>query len=327
MTEFVYGTVEGAGKSLGKFAVLTMDVPWSLVKQRLGGSPASVTLVNGLEEEYLDHLVKEIPTVGTVVGIGGGVAIDAAKYLAWKRQIPLVLVPTITSVDAYISPEIAVRRHGVVNYLGRVSPAQIIFDFKTIQSAPKRLNTAGAGDIYSCRTAIFDWKLSHEKTGERYDEKIAAESRRVVDTLLANSDEIRNVTESGIRALVRLYLEVHRLIALAGNSRPEEGSEHVFFYTLEQLTGRSIVHGQSVGTGIYVSSHLQSNEGDEVAQTMDKMGLMFRPRDYGVSQDEFIKTVLGMKTYSKNFKLPFSVLDVVEISRIDAERLWHNLSG
>ena len=327
MTEFIYGTVDGVGKGLSKYAVLTMEVPWNLVRQRIGGTPTSVTFVSSLEEAYLDELVRNIPAVDTSVGIGGGVAIDAAKYLAWKRQIPLVLVPTITSVDAYISPEIAVRRQGFVNYLGKVSPTKTIFDLRAIQSAPKRLNTAGAGDIYSCRTAIFDWKLSHEKTGEPYDPEIASKSRQIVEKLVANSDDIKNVTEKGIRTLVQLYLEVHRLIALAGNSRPEEGTEHTFFYALERLTGRAFVHGQTVGTGIFVVSHLQSNEGETVAKDMDKMGLMFRPKDYDLSKEEFIKAVLEMKPYSKSFKLPFSILDVAEISARDAEGLWNQLSN
>ncbi|HYW01154.1 MAG TPA: hypothetical protein VE862_06770, partial [Candidatus Acidoferrum sp.] len=79
MTEYVYGSVDGIGGSLGSYAVMTMDVPWNLVKDRIGGKPASITMISGLKHDYLDRLVNELPKVETVIGIGGGMANDAAK--------------------------------------------------------------------------------------------------------------------------------------------------------------------------------------------------------------------------------------------------------
>jgi len=331
MTEFVYGAVDGLGDSLHRFAVMTMEVPWSLVKDRIGGSPASTTFVNGLDQAYLDRLLEELPPIDTIVGVGGGVSIDAAKYVAWRRGCSLVLVPTIISVDAYVTQEIAVRNNGIVNYMGKVFPKRTVIDYKAIQSAPKYLNTAGAGDIYSGRTALFDWKLAHEKAGEPYDEEVAAGMARVLDTLKSNAGEIKNVTQKGIRTLVELHSETNRLINLAPRipgkppTRPEEGSEHAFFYTLENITGRSFVHGQSVGTGIFVLTRFQTGEEDDAGAVMDSMGLLFRPKEYGVSHDEFVSTLLEMKTYSRKAGLLFSILDVVEITREDAEELWNKL--
>jgi glycerol-1-phosphate dehydrogenase [NAD(P)+] len=327
MTEYVYGSVDGIGNSLGSYAVMTMDVPWNLVKDRIGGKPASITMIAGLEHDYLEQLVKHIPKVDAVVGIGGGVANDAAKYFTWKRNCALILVPTIVSVNAYATPAAAVRENGVVHYLGNVTPQKVVIDYKAIQSAPKRLNTAGAGDIYSCRTALYDWELSHEKTGEAYDAKIAAGSQRILDILVSNASEIKNVTENGIRTLVGLHVETNRLQALAGKPRPEEGSEHIYFYALEELTGQSYVHGEAVGTGIYVATHFQSQEEETVAGVMDSLGLMFRPRDYGVSHDQFVSAVLRMKQYSKLNKMFYSILDTIEITRDDAESLWTKLSA
>jgi len=328
MTEYVYGTINGLGKALGNYAVMTMEVPWKLLKDRIGGEPRAVTMVTGLEHAYLDQLVNELPAVDTVVGIGGGIATDAAKYFAWKRKCSLVLAPTIVSVNAYATPAAAVREpDGRVNYTGNVSPSKVVIDYAAIQAAPKRLNTAGTGDIYSCRTALFDWRLAHEKRGESYDEEIAAGSQRILDRLVANADEIKNVSEKGIRTLVELHIETNRLQVLAGNARPEEGSEHIFFYTLENLTRREFVHGEVVGTGIFVLTHFQSAEEDHVASVMDKMGLMFRPRDYGITHEQFINATIEMKRYAREKKMFFSVLDTVEITKDDAEELWRKLSA
>ena len=306
----------------GTFAVMTMEVPWNLVKDRIGGKPGKVVLTEGLEHDYLDRLVKELPQVDTVVGIGGGLAVDTAKYFAWKRGCAAVFIPTIVSVNAYATPAAAVRFDGKVNYLGNVIPEKIVIDYPAIQSAPKRLNTAGTGDIYSCRTALFDWWLAHEKKGEWYDEKVANESRRILSTLVGNAKEIKNVTEKGIQTLVQLHIDTNTVQLEAKSPRPEEGSEHLFFYELEDLTKRAFVHGEVVGTGIYVLTHFQNNEEEVVAREMDEMGLMFRPKDYGITREEFIETVLHMKKYSQEAKSMFTVVDVVDISRGEAEMLW-----
>lgn len=328
LTDYVYGTINGLGETIGSYSVMTMEVPWNLVKDRIGGKPKNVVNITGLEHDYLDHLVQSSPTVDTIVGVGGGVATDAAKYFAWKRKCSLILCPTIVSVNAYATPAAAVREpDGRVNYTGKVTPSKVIIDYPAIQSAPKRLNTAGTGDLYSCRTALFDWKLAHEKNGEAYDKEIAAGSQRLLDKLVANANEIRNVTEKGIKTLVELHVETNRLQVLAGTPRPEEGSEHIYFYNLEDSTGRSFVHGEAVGTGIYVLTHFQSNEEDHVGSVMDNMGLLFRPQDYGVNREEFIETLLGMKRYAREKHLFFSILDVVQVTRDDAETLWRKLSA
>jgi len=322
----VYGKIDGLGETFGRFVVMTMDVPWDLVKDRIGGKPLKVVMTEGLENEYLDRLVRELPQVDTVVGIGGGVAIDTAKYFSWKRHCKAVFVPTIVSVNAYATPGAAVRFSGKVNYLGNVIPEHIVIDYQAIQSAPKRLNTAGTGDIYSCRTALFDWWLAHEKTGEAYDEKTANESRRILKTLVSNASEIRNVTEKGIKTLVQLHIDTNTVQLAAGSPRPEEGSEHLFFYELEELTGRAFVHGEVVGTGIYILTHFQNNEEAIVEREMNEMGLLFHPRDYGITHDEFVNTILNMKKYSNEAKSMFSIVDVVDITRDDAEMLWKKLS-
>lgn len=327
MTQVTFGKIDGLGSEIGKYAVLTMDIPWNLVKERIGGDPEAVVMTEGLDHNYLDRLVAELPNVDTVVGIGGGVAIDTAKYISWKRRCRAVFAPTIVSVNAYATPRAAVRFDGEVRYLGDVVPDKIVIDYKAIQSAPKRLNTAGTGDIYSCRTALFDWWLAHQDKGEPYDERIAGESKKIIDRLVADAGEIKQVSDKGIKTLVELHIETNRVQVEAGSPRPEEGSEHLYFYALEQQTGRSFVHGETVGTGIYVVTHFQNGEEEEVARAMDAMGLRFRPRDYEISQGEFLNAVLGMKKYSTEAKHMYTIVEKVDITRDEAEALWKELNG
>ncbi|MDG6920442.1 MAG: iron-containing alcohol dehydrogenase [Nitrososphaerota archaeon] len=329
-TKFTWGKIDGLGSSLGRYAVFTQDVPWSLVKDRIGGEPVSVNTAGSLEIDDMDAVIKKTPKVEAVVGIGGGVSIDSAKWFAWKRKCSAIFVPTILSVNAYATPAAAVRKKGIVNYLGDVIPDRIVIDYQAIQSAPKRLNTSGTGDVYSCKTALSDWELSHKETGEVWHAKAAAGSRRILKTLITKSSDIKAVNEEGIKTLVKLHLETNKVQLMAGSPRPEEGSEHVYFYSLEELTGRHFLHGEVVGTGIYVIRSFQAGDEEETAKDMEGFGLLYKPKDYGVTRDEFVKTLLHMKKYASykayKAKLPYTILDKTKITEADAAALWNKLA-
>ena len=329
MTEYIWGRVEDLGSSIGTYAVMTQDIPWELVKDRIKGNRVSVNMVDNLEKKGLERLVSEVPQVDTVIGIGGGICIDNAKYFAFRRKCAAVYIPTIVSVNAYTTSNVAMRENGVVNHFVTLQADKVVIDFGVIQSAPKRLNTSGVGDIYSCESALFDWELGHKTTGEWYDEQIVARSRDIVSKLISESDEIRNVTERGIKSLVNLHIETNVVQELAKGSRPESGSEHVYFFSLEQTTGKSFLHGEAVGTGIYIARRFQASDEEKCAKIMEGLGLFYRPQDQAIKMDEFVSAVMNMKKYasydSYRKKLPFSILDSVKIERDDAVALWKAL--
>lgn len=81
--------------------IVTQELVWSLqLKVGDGKNPAGLVVASSLEESVLDEEVARLGDVACVVGVGGGTAIDAAKYIAWKRDVPLVLAPTALTVDA-----------------------------------------------------------------------------------------------------------------------------------------------------------------------------------------------------------------------------------
>jgi glycerol dehydrogenase-like iron-containing ADH family enzyme len=81
-----------------------MDVPWSVAKDRIGGKPAAVFMADSMELETIEKQLAAAPALDAVVAVGGGRAIDLGKFIAWKRGCRLITIPSVISVDAFVTP-------------------------------------------------------------------------------------------------------------------------------------------------------------------------------------------------------------------------------
>jgi glycerol-1-phosphate dehydrogenase [NAD(P)+] len=283
---FGAGSIDGLGRSLDRFVVTTMPVPWQLVKDRLGGDPAGVVFVDSMEVEELERQLAGLAGCDACVGIGGGRAVDAAKYFAWRRGTRLVTIPTALSVDAFVTPAAGVRRSRKVEYMGESSPDPLVIDFDLIRTAPRELNIAGIGDLLSIHTATFDWELAAGAGRSEYPFVTAdvRNAREILDDILSRAEGIRSCSDDGLRAIVEGYMRVNAICLPAGHYRVEEGSEHYLFYELEERLGRAFVHGQIVGLGVYLMSRLQENDPETVTRFMDHVGLPYHTADLAIDR-------------------------------------------
>jgi glycerol dehydrogenase-like iron-containing ADH family enzyme len=274
------------------------------------GAQAHLLEATSLDERHLTSLVQNLPPGDAILGIGGGVAIDTAKYIAWRRELPLYLAPSAISVDAFLTESIAIRRNGRVHYLGEVYAQQVLIDFSLIQTAPPTINRAGAGDILSIHTALWDWRAAAQAGMDFYDQAIATQSETLLDTLAQAAGDIRHVTETGIRTLVELYAEEVRLCRMAGSSRPEEGSEHFWAYNVEYLYPRSYIHGELVCLGVLLMAQLQQNRPDWIARVIRNLGVRYRPEEVGLSEQAVVHSLVTARAYTQSDGLPYSILNM-----------------
>ena len=66
------GSIKGIGKEIGKFIITTMEVPWQIVKNDIGGQPEDIIFIDDVEifntSEELRSLIKAIEPDIMVVG-------------------------------------------------------------------------------------------------------------------------------------------------------------------------------------------------------------------------------------------------------------------
>jgi glycerol-1-phosphate dehydrogenase [NAD(P)+] len=289
------GLIEALPLSERAHAIVhTQPEPWALVGRHFAAETTQVHLVTTMEHAEVRSAADGFGPARRVWGIGGGSALDHAKYTAWRLGLPLVLMPTILSVDAGYTRAVGVREGGRVRYVGDARPQRLLIDFDVLRQAPAVLNRAGAGDILSIFTALCDWRAAAEARGEAYDAGVAAESQALLDRLYAGAGALRDQTDAGLGLLSELYVGEVVLCEQVGNSRPEEGSEHYLAYALEAHSGGHYVHGQLIGLCVVIAGLWQGQDVAPVLRFLRELGLDCRPEAVGTSRDTLCKVVADL---------------------------------
>jgi len=296
----------------GRVLAISMDIPWRLLQQEHPWTPTQIEMVTDMDLSTVEQLDASLPPFDVIVGVGGGSCCDTAKYLAWRRGCRMVLVPTIVSVDAPLTNTVAVRIDKTVKYVGDIFPEELIIDHALIQKAPKEFNRAGACDIASIHTALHDWRLAFENTGENYDERIAQEARDCLAELDRNAAEVYDVTPRGIDTIVDLFRREVAFCSRLGNARPEEGSEHIVCYNVEHITRRHFLHGDLVGLGIFMMSRLQGNEPGYALDLIQRCGLRYTVAD--ATRAEIRESMATLRDFKEKAGLFYSVVDATPIT-------------
>ena len=287
---FGRGVARGLGRDLaarhGPPLVITQPEPWASLEADLGIEPAAVVMVEGLERAYLEDLVATLPA-GPVLGIGGGSAMDAAKWLHWRRGVPLWQVPSLPSVNACFTHMVAVRDESGVHYSADAIPEMVFVDFDLMREAPPHLLRGGIGDVFTCHTARWDWEYAVARGHDpAWDDFAAAESLRIVAQLHELAPQIRERSDDGIEGLMELHRLIGKMCDDYGHARFEEGSEHFFAYCFEYVNGRTIMHGEIGSLGVLILSAIQGNRPELAREIVATAGVRHRPEDLGITWDE-----------------------------------------
>ena len=224
-----------------------------------------------------------------VIGIGGGRSVDIAKLIGFNLNRPFVSVPTSASHDGIASPFVSIKGNKP-HSLVATAPLGVFVDVDIIKKAPKKLLASGCGDLIAKITAVRDWQLGRDKTGEyygRYSADLALMSAKI---LMEHSSRF---SKKGldVREVVEALISAGVASCIAGSSRPCSGAEHLFSHAVDKLEPGIGLHGEKCGIGAIMIAKLQGQDWRKIVKTLKSVGAPTTAKEIGLKSEVLAKAL------------------------------------
>ncbi len=241
--------------------------------------------------------IVEEQGIDTVVGVGGGSAVDTAKATAFYEKKHIVIIPTVVATDAPCTG-LSVIYHDDGSFKEYLfyptNPDCVLVDSTVIANAPVRFLIPGAGMVLA--------KYCYENL-KKYGEA----------ALLACEDHV--VT----KALDNI-IEACVYLSGVGADNVNVAAAHSFYNGLTSLGGNSAPHGNCVAFGTLVQLCLEGVKKEEFEEVQDfcvAVGLPITLAELGDFSDADLHTI------AKNACVPGETIhnlagDVTETELYDA---------
>jgi len=245
---------------------------------------------NNNDEKSIDQIQNYVKKDNSdlIIGMGGGRSVDIAKMISFNIQKPFVSVPTAASHDGIASPFVSIRGdkpHSVV----ATAPLGVFVDIDVIKKAPRKLLASGCGDLIAKITAVRDWEIGRDKTGEyfgRYSANLASMSAKI----LLEASEKKKVPD--IREIVEALISAGVASCIAGSSRPCSGAEHLFSHALDKIAPEIGLHGEKCGIGAIMMAKLQGQDWKKIIKTLKNVGAPTTAKEIGLTQNMLTKALV-----------------------------------
>jgi glycerol-1-phosphate dehydrogenase [NAD(P)+] len=304
--------------------LVSKDLDSRLV-DRLAASlePRHIQVLQSIEVESASfetatELFHQLPgQADAIIGLGGGKALDVAKYVAHLSRLPYLAVPTSLSNDGICSPQSSLTIKGRRRSLPSAMPMGVIIDTSVCLGAPEFLWLSGVGDLVSKFTAVLDWKLAFHAVGTPVDDFAALLSDASVYQFL--SRPARDL--EGMKLLGTSLLLNGISMAICGSSRPASGSEHLISHALDGISARPRLHGLQVGVATYLMSLIQGQHSESIGRIFDATGFWRAIADDPFDRSEWLEAARLAPTIKTNYYTILSARDCLpEIERaIDSD--------
>ena len=269
------------------------------------------------ERDYFEMLASNVPPqVEVVYGVGGGMVSDAAKYVGWARALPVVLVPTALSADGPFTALAAVRENGTVRYV-TTGPAETMYvDWDIISAAPAHLRGAAIVELLTIVIGLLDWRYAADRNKTTPETRYVPWAAALAAGIAQQAFKIANGVGAGnveaLRNLLDLICTEVQLTNQLGHNRPQEGSEQIFAYAVEQRAGggKPVPYADLVGPGILIGAALHGQDIAPIRATLTAAGIrlgQIRPAD-------ILATVRELPDYVRRHELEYTILNDLDVN-------------
>jgi glycerol-1-phosphate dehydrogenase [NAD(P)+] len=276
------------------------------------------------DAKFMNNLAAGLPPqVEVVYGIGGGLAADVAKYVAWKHRLPCVLIPTALSVDGFFTALVAVRENGSMRYEVTGPVETVIIDMDVVSSAPQHIRGTGIVEILSMTTGLLDWQFATKHKKNTYIERFQPWAAQIAAAIAQQAYKIAGRVGEGkpdaLRELLDLICNEVQLTNQLGHNRPQEGSEQYFAQAIEPRVSRGtgVPYADLVGPGILIAAALHKQNIAPIRDTLLSAGVRLGQ----LRRDDIVDTLKMLPDYVREHNLPYSIIHELDLSSEEAREL------
>ncbi|MGH8001220.1 MAG: iron-containing alcohol dehydrogenase family protein, partial [Brasilonema sp.] len=223
------------------------------------------------------HKAAKEHKADVIIGVGGGKALDTAKLVAHKLQLPVVTIPTSAATcAAWTALSNVYSDEGAFLYDVQLAkcPDLLILDYELMKTAPQRTFIAGIGD------AIAKWYEASVSSGHSEQTLIiaAVQQARVLRDILFQKS-VAALKEPGSvvwQQVVDATVLLAGVIGGLGGAQCRTVAAHAVHNGLTHISKGGSIHGEKVAYGILVQLRLEEIvQGNQLAAAARQQLLRF----------------------------------------------------
>jgi len=225
-----------------------------------------------------------------IIGCGGGKAVDTAKAVSEKLQLPVITVPTqcATNADQMADAVVFSEDHRFIEdiYLSQ-APVLVLVDTEVVARAPPVFLVQGMGDALACgfEKPAYAETMRAKKSQEQATNAALEVNLRCFQTLMSYGIQAKKDVEAGrITDAVESVVEAIKLQSGFGFGGGGCAAAHAVHNGLTIMPGIARKHGEIVAYGTMVQMVLEKRPMGEVERVMRwcrELGLPTRLEDLG----------------------------------------------
>lgn len=330
-----HGLLDQASKDWSNYLVVSSPSAYKAAQPHLSLDPEKVEYVSTLDWKCLQTIADRVSDkIRLVVGIGGGVSLDASKYIALRKKLPLIIVPTIVSTGAIVHSVFA-KWEGHATVGDSVDWPWINFeyaivDYGIVLKAPYYLNTAGLGDVLCGYSAIAEWRRNTRLgVGKPFDEDLASKAIGLQDYIVSEFPKTLDSDAGLTPDSVRFIMEsVQRRDDTTINHPNAPGADHSLWLAAEEINCRTWIHGEFVALGALAIAWYCEENPDMFAEWLDTCRIRRRPGEIGLAKEHLRRALEYSPVYmsdSANGRDVGSILRYEPMNESIYDALWDYL--
>lgn len=297
---------------LENYAVFISELDWDIFQQQLAKEPNDLIQVNSLEESQLEIHADNVQNCEYVLGVGGSLGIEAAKYVAFQKAKKLILVPGSLASSEYANPRVRAFNYEQEEVMGEINPDTLVLDFQILGEIPPDIHAEGLAELFAMHTAVFDWEhaKSQGKSRDHYSHKAIDDAKQILSDLEVRVGDISMGTERGLEALADAQLKQREICSDSENERVKSGSEHILKLFLEEQSQNSFESAGLLSLCTLLMARLQNNQADRLYQQLQQSGIFFQPAHLGLQPPHLARSLQDLRYYVQRRQgLPYTCLN------------------